>query len=89
MKLFDLDIVTPEGKVFSDKVYQLLIRGVEGDVSILASHIPYITALKGGECRVYKESGNNFRYAKYEDGVLYAKKDKVTVLTSGFKWSGE
>ncbi len=46
MNQFKLDIVTPERKVYSDKVEFVMARGVSGDLGILFGHIPLVTPLK-------------------------------------------
>jgi F-type H+-transporting ATPase subunit epsilon len=45
-----LDIVTPEKKIFSDKgIESVTVPGIEGDMGILPNHIPIITFLKSGK----------------------------------------
>ena len=47
-----LDIVTPEKKIFSDKgIESVTVPGIEGDMGILPNHIPIITFLKSGKDR--------------------------------------
>ena len=65
MSNFRLQIASPSGMVYDGEAKQISVRAIDGDVAILAGHIPYVTALKGGECRVYigdeiKKGGRNF-----------------------------
>lgn len=85
MNYFNLQIVTPDGLIFNEQIYQLLIRGTEGEVSVLANHIPYVTALRDGECRIYSDSGKISKRAEYSGGFLYVQKQKTTIVTSEFK----
>ena len=50
MKTFTLSVTSPEGNLFLGEVMQISVRGVEGDLAIMAGHIPFVTALAEGEC---------------------------------------
>ena len=65
MKTFTLSVTSPEGNLFLGEVMQISVRGVEGDLAIMAGHIPFVTALAEGECRIYLENG--------EDRIAYQK----------------
>jgi F-type H+-transporting ATPase subunit epsilon len=52
-----LEIVTPEGRVFSDTVDTVVIPTVEGEIGILPGHIPLLTQVADGELRVTNSSG--------------------------------
>lgn len=45
MSVFHLRIVTADGEFFNGEAQRVLVRTIDGDVSILANHIPYLTAL--------------------------------------------
>ena len=49
MKNIKIKIVTPEQTVYEDEVSQATLPTIDGEVTILPDHIPYITALKAGE----------------------------------------
>ena len=51
-----LEIVTPEARVYSDTVDSVVIPTVEGEVGVLAGHIPLLTQVDHGELRVTKGS---------------------------------
>lgn len=51
-----LEIVTPEARIFSDEVDSVLLPGVEGELGILPHHAPLVTTLKCGELRYTKGS---------------------------------
>ncbi len=53
-KTFQFEIVTPEGKVYSEAVESVIAPGVDGYFGVLAGHTPFMTALKIGEIRVRK-----------------------------------
>jgi F-type H+-transporting ATPase subunit epsilon len=49
MNTFRLKITSPEGDLFCDSVVKLSVRAAEGDLAVMAGHIPFVTALKSGE----------------------------------------
>ena len=50
-----LDIVTPERKVFSDKVDNVYVPGADGEMGILQMHAALVTVLQAGELRYLKD----------------------------------
>ncbi|MBQ7595504.1 MAG: F0F1 ATP synthase subunit epsilon [Clostridia bacterium] len=84
MKEFHLQIVTPDGLVFDGQAGQLSVRSIDGDIAILAGHIPYVTALKEGECRVY--TGDTVKRASCSGGLLTVTKEDVRLVSSDFDW---
>lgn len=87
MKPFHLQIAAPDGMRFDGDAVQISVRGVEGDLAVLAGHIPFVTALKAGECRVYTgENGENIRRARLSGGMLTVSAEAVRVLSADFTW---
>jgi len=74
-----LDIVTPEKRVFSEQVDSVTLPGSEGELGILPQHIPLVTALKPGEL-VYSKSGKAEHYA-VGTGFVEVTGHSVSVLT--------
>ncbi|MDA8200937.1 MAG: ATP synthase F1 subunit epsilon [Thermaerobacter sp.] len=60
---YALKLVTPERTVYAGQVTELLLRASEGDMGVLAHHIPLITAVKPSVVRVLDEGGTWRRYA--------------------------
>ena len=85
MRSYQLQITTPAGVLFEGDATQLSVKAVDGELAIMAGHIPMTTALKGGECRVYLEDGT-VRYGDCSGGLLSVKKEKVSLLSSDFQW---
>ena len=84
MKSFHLQIVTPTGVCFDGECHEVSVRTIDGGVSILANHIPYVTALGDGRCTVYCEDG--MREADCSGGMLTVSKDCVRIVSSSFHW---
>jgi F-type H+-transporting ATPase subunit epsilon len=74
-----LDIVTPEKKVFSDAVDNVYLPGADGEIGVLPMHAGLVTALKPGELR-YLHKGQVVTMA-IGSGFAEITQEKVVVLT--------
>ena len=45
MKTFKLIISSPEGNVFDGEATMLSLRGIEGELAVMAGHVPFITVI--------------------------------------------
>ena len=79
MPTFKLEIVTPEGRSFSDDVDSVVIPGVEGEFGVLAQHMPLMTQIKPGELQVKK--GDQEILLAVGEGFVEVIGDRVSVLT--------
>ena len=76
-----VDIVTPEKKIFSEKnVLSANVPGIEGDLEILSNHIPIITFLKPGRINIQVEGSKKSFFIS--DGVLEFNSNVLTILVS-------
>jgi F-type H+-transporting ATPase subunit epsilon len=82
-----LDIVTPEKRVFSQEVDSVTLPGSEGELGILPQHIPLVTALKPGEL-VYSKAGKAEHFA-VGTGFVEVTGQRVSVLTDMAMGEGE
>jgi F-type H+-transporting ATPase subunit epsilon len=85
MKSFHLQIAAPDGMRFDGDAVQISVRGIDGELAVLAGHIPFVTALKAGECRVYVDE-KEIRYADYSGGMITVTKDTVRMMSADFQW---
>ncbi|MBQ6438216.1 ATP synthase F1 subunit epsilon [bacterium] len=53
MNKFHLKIITPEKIIFDDQVTQVILPTTDGQVGIMAGHVPYMAPLKADELRVF------------------------------------
>jgi len=74
-----LDIVTPEKKVFSAPVDNVYLPGADGELGVLPMHAGLVTALKPGELR-YLHNGQTVTMA-VGSGFAEITQEKVVVLT--------
>lgn len=76
----NLQIVTPEKEVYSEKVSTVVLPTQQGEIGILPGHIPLLTLLEAGELQVTKEKGD-IEYLAVDKGFAEIQGDQVTVLT--------
>ena len=75
----NLQIITQEKTAYSGEVDQLTVPTTDGEITILADHIPLITALNHGEL-VIKNDGKETPMAVC-GGFIEVKKNQITVIT--------
>jgi len=78
MASFRLDIITAERTVFSEDVDSVTVPGIEGQLGILAHHVPLMTMLQSGELRATQ--GENEFFLAISGGFLEVRPDRVTIL---------
>mgnify|MGYP003589455219 FL=1 len=77
-----LDILTPEKKIFSDVVYGVQLPGIDGSFEVLDKHAPLIAALGKGTMKILKDKQTNEVYT-IEGGFVEVLDNKVSVLVEG------
>ena len=79
MNTLSLNIVTPNGSVYSADDVELVVLHTEtGEMGVMAGHIPTVAALKIGSVKVNKTSGTE--YLAVSNGFVEIRTNKVTVL---------
>ena len=73
-----LDIVTPEKRLVSMDVSEVVLPGSEGSLGVLPGHAPLLTSLAVGEL-VYRR-GNARHYVAVAWGFVEVLPDRVSVL---------
>ena len=64
----------------------LILRGTEGDLAILAGHVPFVTAVVKGNCVVITDTDER-KEGVIDEGLLTVDADRTTVLTSALTWN--
>lgn len=77
MRSFKIDIVSPDGPLFSGDAERLLVRTTDGDVEILAGHTDLFAILGVGRVKLTTSEG--VRYASVSGGFLTVKDGTVTL----------
>ena len=86
MKTFPLIISSPDGNLFRGDAGMLILRGTEGDLAVMAGHVPFVTAVVQGSCVVITDTEER-KEGIIEEGLLTVDADRTTVLTSGLTWN--
>lgn len=84
MSTFKLIVSTPDGNIFDDDIKCISLRGTEGDLAVMAGHIPFATVVRAGECKI--ETENEIKQAEVDGGILTVGEEKTILLSGSFKW---
>jgi F-type H+-transporting ATPase subunit epsilon len=76
---FPVEVLTPEGEVFSEEVEMLSTRTAVGSIGILANHEPVLMMLEPAELRLYRSESEIVRFAQAE-GYLQFAENRALVL---------
>ena len=74
-----LDIVTPEGLVFSEDALLVGLPALDGAIGVLPHHVHLMTQIVPGEITVRTSRGD--RYLVVGEGLVEITADRVTVVT--------
>jgi F-type H+-transporting ATPase subunit epsilon len=76
---FPVEVLTPEGQVFSDEVEMVSTRTSTGSIGVLANHAPLMAILDPTELRLYKSDSDIVKFAQGE-GYLQVVDNSALVL---------
>ena len=82
MNTFTLRITSPDGDQFSGDVAMLSLRGTEGDLAVMAGHIPFVTAVV--PCTLKIETEEDEFYADIGGGLLSVGAEETVLLSSDY-----
>lgn len=83
MSTFHLTVSSPDGNKFDGEVFKFDVRGVEGELAIMAGHIPFITSVIKAPCTVWL-SEDKKKTAVSDGGLLTVDTDRVTFISGSF-----
>ena len=69
---FPVEVLTPEGEVFSEEVEMVSTRTTIGSIGILARHEPVLATLEPAELRLYRSETETVRFAQAEGYLQFA-----------------
>lgn len=75
-----LEILTPEHKVFSGKVYGIQLPGTNGSFEVLENHAALIAALGKGKMKVLKDNKNTIETYQISGGFVEILNNTASVL---------
>jgi F-type H+-transporting ATPase subunit epsilon len=85
---FPVEVLTPEGEVFSDEVEMVSTRTATGSIGILANHTPLLAMLDPTELRLYRSETEIERFAQGE-GYIQVAEGRVLILVEEAHTPGE
>jgi F-type H+-transporting ATPase subunit epsilon len=77
-----LEILSPEHKVYSGTVYGIQLPGLEGSFEILDHHAPMIATLGKGKMKIIKDKNTTELY-EITGGFVEMLNNKASVLIEG------
>ena len=85
MRQFRLIISTPNGNAFDGQAVMLTARGAEGELAVLAGHVPLVTPVVACKCKIESEDGSE-RFGYTDGGLLTVSGEIVTLLSGSFRF---
>jgi F-type H+-transporting ATPase subunit epsilon len=79
----NLEILTPEKKLYSGEVYGVQMPGISGSFEVLEKHAPIVSALKAGRVKVLKDKSNHVAFFDIQGGFVEVIDNRVTLLAEG------
>jgi len=74
-----LEVVTPDGKVYSEDVEMVTLTGSQGEMGILPEHVRLMTEMVPGELAVQKDGRQHF--LAVGAGLVEVSARRVAILT--------
>jgi F-type H+-transporting ATPase subunit epsilon len=75
-----LEIVSPEGEIYKDRVDEVTLETAEGQITVLPSHAPLFSRLTEGEIVI--KQGRDTAFVCVTGGFLEVLDNKVSVLAN-------
>ena len=85
MRQFHLEIVTPDGLVFSGDAESVLVRTDSGDVEIMGGHADYFATLGIGRAKLTADGKS--RDASAAGGFISVKNGEVRLVCTTFEFA--
>ena len=82
-KTFHLDVVSPEGQVYTGEAEMLLVKGSEGDLGITPGHLQLLTSIPPGVAHIHHGGLEELLYVS--GGILEVQPEHVTILADVVK----
>ncbi len=81
---FQVEVLTPEGPVFSGEVEMISTRTEVGSIGILAHHAPLLGMLAPAELRLYRSETDVLRFAQGEGYIQVADNHALVLVEEAF-----
>jgi len=81
---FPVQVLTPEGEVFSDEVEMVSTRTTTGGIGVLAHHAPLLGMLEPTELRLYKSESDVVSYIQGEGYLQVVENDALVLVEEAY-----
>ena len=88
MNTYQLTVAAPDGNIFQGEAVCLNLRGTEGNLAVMAGHVPFITAVVPGAVTI-ELPDDTVRAGHLDGGILTVSADGVTLLAGSFTFDDE
>ena len=78
-----LEILTPEHRIYSGTVYGIQLPGIEGSFEVLDKHAPMIASLGQGKMKIIKDKNGTTELYEITGGFVEVLNNKASVLIEG------
>lgn len=87
MTTFSLKIITPEKIFYDGEIVQIGLTTKEGNIGIMADHVPYVANLVPSSLKIKEKDGEEFRVAAVAGGMVKMSGNEAVVVTSAVEWA--
>ena len=77
-----LDVVSPQGKAYSEEITKATVPGSDGQLTILPNHTQLFTKLIDGELKIHAKNSKESLYMAIGGGFLEVIDNKAVVLVT-------
>lgn len=84
---FRLQIVTPDRMFYDDEVEMVIVKTVDGEMGIMAKHIPIVAPLVIGTIKITKDGVA--KKAAICEGFIQVDKECIRVIVDSAEWPQE
>lgn len=81
---FPVEVLTPEGEVFSEEVEMVSTRTGLGSIGLLARHEPLLATLVPCELRIYRSESEIVRFAQAEGYLQFLDNRALLLVEEAF-----
>ncbi|NCC83417.1 MAG: ATP synthase F1 subunit epsilon [Clostridia bacterium] len=83
--LIDVQVVTPYGRFLDTKCELITLPTSEGQLGVMAGHMPFIAAIYPGELKI--STNESSRSAFVSAGYVEVRRKQVIVITNAAEWA--
>lgn len=87
MKVYLLKILTPEKRIYENKVVSVTVAGANGRLTVLAGHAPMIGMLTAGPIVIRTEQETIEGVTGH--GLLRVDRKETAVMVRAFRWASD